>query len=326
MSQKDIFNNNRLATDGLAALSQNYLLDPVVAEKLKVNQSNNNDFNKNVLIADLVDFDNHPFTVNTNDDDFKELVQSIRENGVIADILVRPVGEKYEIISGHRRVAASKEAGLTEIPAQIKELSDYEATVLMVHSNLYREKILHSEKAKAYRMIRDSEKHQGRSGSDTAAEIGKGHDSRRNVYRYIKLSYLLDELLEYIDAGNIAFQSGVELAFLSEESQKDLLKFIRETGIFPSLEKSTQLKEAASDEKGLDFNRIVAILAPPKIDKGAADEEKLPKPKTKISFKCQELAENYFIEGTEPEVMEKTIVILLKKYAAGEISIENEFE
>ena len=322
MAKKDIFGDLSSVIPNGAA----YLLDPSVAPKVESmpesGETMSNDTNI-IEIDKLVSFSDHPFSVNTNDDDFNELVQSIKDNGVICPILVRPVGEKFEIISGHRRVAACKEAGLSEIPAHVKDLTDYQATVLMVHSNLYREKINHSEKAKAYRMIRDAEKHQGIKGIDTAASIGEGHDSKRQVYRYIRLSYLKDEMLDLIDAGSIAFRAGVELGHLSETAQDNLMEFMKKTKYYPSLEDAEKLKKAFIEESELSFEKIVSLLSFTKKDKKDSDksEEKALKPKSKISFKCREL-EDYFIPGTDPDYMESVILCLLKKYSDGEIPIE----
>ena len=328
MAKKDPFENlNSVIPTDMA-----YLLDPSIAKKMNPDNKENANLvstkPQTLSLDELIPFQNHPFIVNTKDDDFKELVQSIKDNGLICEILVRPTnsGDKYEIISGHRRAAACREAGLTEVPVVIKELSDYQATVLMVHSNLYREKISYSEKAKAYRMIRDAEKHQGVKGVDTATMIGKEHDSKRQVYRYIRLSYLKDELLSVIDAGNIAFQSGVELGFLDEESQDNLLTFIGQTKYYPNMEDATRLKQTYLDEdRSLSFERIVSLLPLKKkgADKGEAADDKATKPKTKISFKTREI-EEYFYPGVDPDFMESVILLLLKKYSDGEVKIEDE--
>lgn len=296
-----------------------YLLDPD-SNSFDNNQQSLNGHTKTVPLDMLVPFREHPFTVNTDDDDFKELVQSIKDNGLISEIMVRPLGEKYEIISGHRRAAACKEVGLKEVPVIVKDLSDYMATVIMVHSNLYREKISYSEKAKAYRMIRDAEKHQGVKGTDTASQIGETHnDSKRQVYRYIRLSYLNDELLNLIDSGKMAFRSGVELGYLDDDSQDNLVDFIQQTKHYPSLDEASELKTVYLDEeKPLSFERIVSLVALPKEAKAEDTSLKEEKSKTKISFKVKEIAD-YFMPGTDPDYMESVILLLLKKYQDGEI-------
>ncbi len=312
---KDIFSNLESVIPNDAA----YLLDPSLAPAKPIQSNKPNDTVSGEASAttlpvdELIPFKAHPFTVNTNDDDFKELVQSIKDNGIISEILVRPCEDgMYEIISGHRRTAAAREAGLTEVPVIIKELSDYQATVLMVHSNLYREKINHSEKAKAYRMIRDAEKHQGIKGTDTAAMIGEGHDSKRQVYRYIRLSYLNDELLYIIDAGDIAFQTGVELGSLDEESQNNLLSFIKIKKQYPSFEDAMLLKSKfLNDAKSLSVELINDHLAKEAKEKKTA--AKGLKPKTKISFKISEI-ERFFKAGTDPEELEDVIMSLLIEY------------
>ncbi len=324
MAKKDPFENlNSVIPTDMA-----YLLDPSIAKKMNPDNKENANLvstkPQTLSLDELIPFQNHPFIVNTKDDDFKELVQSIKDNGLISEILVRPHGNKYEIISGHRRAAACKEAGLTEVPVIVKNLSDYQATVVMVHSNLYREKISYSEKAKAYRMIRDAEKHQGVKGVDTAAAIGQDHDSKRQVYRYIRLSYLKDEVLAIIDTGDIAFQAGVELGFIEdEESQANLLRFIEQTKYYPNKEDAELLKRTYLDEKKtLSFERIVSLMPLKKSgNKGDEVEEKAIKPKTKLSFKTRDL-EEYFYPGTDPDYMESVILLLLKKYKDGEVEIE----
>lgn len=272
-----------------------------------------------VPINKLKVFPNHPFTVDTTAADFDELVESIRDNGIISEILVRPSGEEYEIISGHRRVAAAKKLHMNTIPARIKALSDYEATVAMVHSNMYRDKILYSEKAKAYRMIRDAESHQGVPGVDTAALIGEnGNDSKRQVYRYIKLSYLNDELLNKVDNEEIAFQTGVELGFLDAESQKKVSSFIDTANYKLSLEDAIKLKEKYQlTKETLEVPDIITTLSIKK------DEKPISKEKKSISFKVATLRE-FFGDVVDTFYMESIMLKLLEMYSAGDINIDKE--
>lgn len=309
---KNIFSENKALP-----LDKSYLLDPSIEEK-KQEVVVKSDIEE-IPLEKLVKFANHPFSVNTDSADFAELVKSIEENGIINEILVRPMEDNYEIISGHRRVAAAKKVGLEKIPARVKELSDYEATVAMVHSNMYRDKILASEKAKAYRMIRDAESHRGIKGVDTAAIIGEqGNDSRRTVYRYIKLSYLNDELLNKVDNEEIALLSGVELGYLDEESQKNVTNFIDQTGYKLSLEEAIKLKERYSESGDtLELPSIISTLAIEKKGGSVA-----PKEKKSISFKVDALRE-YFGDVVDTFYMENIILKLLEKYSAGDINIDD---
>lgn len=313
MGKKDIYNNIDFG-------DLSYLLDETATESLKAenlrSKDNEGAFPIETISLDLlVAFKNHPFQVNTDEGDFLQLVDSIKEQGLIYPILVRPVQEnlsspiqQYEIIAGHRRVAACREAGLTEVFAVIRPMDDFKATILMVHSNFHREKILISEKAKAYRMCMDAEKHQGKKGSDTAALIGKDQDSKRSVYRYIRLSYLSDMLLEMVDNKKLAVNTGVELSYLDEQSQDALSTFIQEYGIYPSAEQAAQLRVKYVEENtSLSFEQIVVCLT--------SDLKK--KNKKNISFKQKDLQE-YFDEDQDVEYMTNVILLLLSKYHNGD--------
>lgn len=259
-------------------------------------------------ITELVPFKNHPFHVNTEDEEFKELVQSIKENGILYPLLVRPYEDKYEIIAGHCRAKAAELAGLDEVPVICKPLGDFEATVIMVHTNISgRSGISISEKAKAYRMCMDAEKHQGKAGIDTAAVIGAGQDSKRQVYRYVRLSYLIDDLLDMVDAKKLPVITATELAYLDEESQIAVLQFIQKFKC-PTPEQAAQLRRIyETDHTSLPYGRVVAeLVEAPKV-----------KPVNKVSFKTKDLA-GYFAEGTEAEEMESVIIMLLSKYHNGD--------
>ena len=288
--------------------NMSYLLDPD-ATQAESGEESMRSKKEDILIpiSELVSFKNHPFKVELDDENFRQLVESIEENGLIYPILVRPSGQQYEIIAGHRRVAAGKEAGLEEIPAIVRELDDYEATILMVHSNFYRDKIKVSEKAKAYRMCMEAEKHQGRKGSDTATVIGEGQDSKRQVYRYIRLSYLSDAFLNLIDDGKLPVNTGVEIAYLDERSQELFMEVITELEKIPSTEQAGTLRKIyESDNQPLEREKILTVLCVP--DK--------PKTSGKVAFKTKEL-ENYFDPGTDAADMSKIILELLNKYKEG---------
>ena len=260
-------------------------------------------------IDKLVPFKKHTFKVNTEDSAFQELVESIKEGGLIYPILVRPIGNKYEIIAGHRRVAAALEAGLTEVPVVIKVLSDYEATFVMVHSNLYRPEISISEKAKSYRLIRDEGKHQGIKGEDTAAMMGEQYsESRRTVYRYIKLSYLTEEFLELIDSKLLPVNIGLEIAAMSEDTQTLLYDFLKEYKVKLSIIQAENLAKKYHENGDLLSNEdLIGELLAPALKKKAS---------TKVTFKKSQLQE-YFSPDTEEETMSNIILQLLQKYKEG---------
>ena len=307
MAKKDIFSNMNL-TD------MSYLVDPSVNAKKGMNENlvkKGTEPETQISIQNLAPFKNHPFRVEAEGESFEQLVESIRKEGVIYPILVRPSGNGYEIIAGHRRVAACRAAGVEKVPAIIRSLDDYEATILMVHTNFYREKIRISEKARAYRMCIDAEKHQGKKGGSTAELAGNGQDSKRQVYRYVRLSYLSNDLLELLDAGRMPVNVGVELSYLNSNTQTVLKKFIDEYGILPNIEQAVELRKLSGavedQESGLSYETVVATLVTGMKKKAG----------NKVSFKTKELAD-YFDEGTDAESMSQVILMLLEKYRNGE--------
>ena len=303
--------NNLFDNMGLSDMS--YLLDPQSQEQTVDSEKMIDQVSKpdetTVALSSLVPFKNHPFHVDTDSEEFINLVDSIRENGVIYPILIRPMGEKYEIIAGHCRATAAEKAGLTEIPAVIKVMDDYEATVIMVHTNIYgRDKIRISEKAKAYRMCMDAEKHQGKKGVDTATMIGNGQDSKRQVYRFVRLSYLSDDFLEFIDTGKLPVSTGLEIAYMDKDSQTALGEYIDTVNKLPSTEQASKLRKLYEDtSESLTFERIVAELT----------EKPKVKAPTKLTFKTKDI-ESYFDQGTDAEQMENVILMLLSKYHNGD--------
>ena len=209
---------------------------------------------KNISIDLLVPFENHPFKERSGIEQ-QELTESIKENGLLEPIIVRsfPAG-KYEIISGHRRVEACKELGITSVPTIIEELTKDEAIVQMVDSNIHREHILPSEKAFAYKMKSEALKHQGKTScqlgtkSRTDEKIAEtADDSARQIQRYIRLTYLIPELLKLVDEERIAFTPGVELSYLSEYEQQMLLEQIEFTDTTPSLSQAQRLRKFSKD-------------------------------------------------------------------------------
>lgn len=226
---------------------------------------------KNINISDIDNFPNHPFNVVENEDLYK-LRDSIIEKGVISPILVRPKNNgRYEIISGHRRKYASRLADKHMIPCIVRDLSDDEAIIAMVDSNLQREHILPSEKAFAYKMKLEAEKHQGRKTYLSSCQVGTKYrtdvkiaqqvgDSARQIQRYIRLTELLNPLLKMVDNGEMAFSQAVEISFLKKEEQKWLLNSIECNLSTPTLSQAQELKRLSQDNK-LSEEKIDDILS-----------------------------------------------------------------
>lgn len=309
MPGKNIFHN-------LQQMDTSYLLDPSLEKELEKEEIElKTDKPKTLKISQLVPFKNHPFRVDTETDKFLELVDSIKENGIIQPILVRPADNgKYEILAGHCRTEAARKNNLDEVPVFILDVDDYTATKLMAHTNIYgRDEILPSEKAKAYRMCLDQEKKLGNNRTDVAESVGAGKDSKRQVQRYVRLSYLSDAFLAMIDNKKLTVQIGVELAFLDSESQDALYKYIEQFHSIPTLEQAKILRETVKQEgKPLTNERVISLLVvPSKV-----------KPKTKVTFKTRDL-EDYFDQGTSADEMEAIIKKLLIKYKDGEFDLSD---
>ena len=309
MPGKNIFRN-------LQQMDTSYLLDPSLEKELEKEEIElKTDKPKTLKISQLVPFKNHPFSVDTETDKFLELVDSIKENGIIQPILVRPADNgKYEILAGHCRTEAARQNNLDEVPVFILDVDDYTATKLMAHTNIYgRDEILPSEKAKAYRMCLDQEKKLGNNRTDVAESVGAGKDSKRQVQRYVRLSYLSDDFLAMIDKRKLTIQIGVELAFLDADSQDALYKYIDQFHSIPTLEQAKILRETVKQEgKPLTNERVISLLVvPSKV-----------KPKTKVTFKTRDL-EDYFDQGTSADEMEAIIKKLLIKYKDGEFDLSD---
>ena len=240
-----------------------------------------------VNISDIVDFKNHPFKVEVNDEMIK-MKQSIEEYGVLVPALVRPIQNgKYEMISGHRRKKASELANIKTIPCIIRDLTDDEATIIMVDSNMQREHILPSERAFAYKLKLEALSHQGKRNDLTlspletklksAEIIGENSDSRAQVYRYIRLTELIPELLNLVDKETIAFRPAVELSYLSNDEQKMLFDIIEYNDCTPSLSQAIQLKRLSNENK-LTSEVMEALMEkekPNQIEKYKVSAEKL---------------------------------------------------
>ena len=229
-----------------------------------------------IALKELVPFEGHPYKVEDNAD-METLTESIRENGILNPLIVRPAENdpcRYEIISGHRRAHAARLAGIEQVPAFVYPISRDEAAVLVVDSNIHRERVLPSEKAFAYRLKMEALKRQGRRTDltssqvatrlDTAAEIGAAsNESRDQVFRYIRLTNLRPELLSMMDEGKIAFSVGVELSYLPNEAQYDLLDAMARNDCTPSYAQAVRLHKAYT-ACNLDRWMIERIMAEPK--------------------------------------------------------------
>ena len=227
---------------------------------------------KNISIEKLHPFENHPYKVQDNEE-MDALAESIKAHGVVSPIIVRPLEnatDEYEIISGHRRVMASRKAGITEIPALIVSLDRDAAAIVLVDSNLHREHILPSEKAFAYKLKLDAMKHQGWRSDLTSDQVGgkletadlvgaETGDSKNQVRRYIRLTNLIPEILQYVDEGRISFTPAVELSYLNEQEQYDLLEQMELNDCTPSLSQACRFKKI-SQEDGLTPEVIASIM------------------------------------------------------------------
>lgn len=265
--------------------------------------------------AEISDFPNHPFKVK-QDDDMAEMVESIKKYGVLVPALVRPKEDGgYEMVAGHRRKFAASLAGVSEIPCIVRSLTDDEATIVMVDSNLQREKILPSEKAFAYKMKLEAIKRQGERtdltyspldnkfrGITSAQQVSqKSGDSQPQIYRYIRLTELIPPVLEMVDDGKIAFRPAVELSYLSKEQQQALFETMECEDCTPSLAQAIKMKEFSRDGKLTD-EVILSIM----------QEEK---PNQKEQFKMpKERINKYFAPGTPPQKIEDTIIKALDLY------------
>ena len=264
-----------------------------------------------VIPLEYIDeFPGHPFKV-LDDESMQKLVNSIEEIGVQSPIVARiKEDQRYEIISGHRRVHACRRLGLKLIPAIVRDLSRDEAIIAMVDANLQREHILPSEKAAAYKMKMDAMKRRaGRPSKENVSPLGtnlrtdeiiaqEAGESRNQVQRYIRLNELVPELLELVDRESIAFRPAVELSYLSEDEQRNLVETIDSEEATPSLSQAIRMKKLSQEGK-LDMDKIFSIMT----------EEK-PNQAETVKFKSDELS-RFFPERTPPELIRQTILKLL---------------
>ena len=258
-------------------------------------------------IDKLRPFENHPFRVK-DDAEMDQLVFSVLTQGLLTPIVVRATDtEEYEVISGHRRLRACQKAGIETVPALIYSMDRDAAIIALVDSNLHREHLLPSEKAFAYRMKMEAMNHQGRTSGQLGQKwtrdsmANESDDSSRQIQRYIRLTYLIPEILQMVDEKKIALTPAVELSYLTESEQRDLLETMESEDCTPSLSQSQQLKKL-SQSGALDMDRILELLQQPK----ANQEEKL-------RFDLKDIR-HYFPKNYTTERIQKTILQLLEKF------------
>ena len=271
----------------------------------------------NIPLSQLHDFPNHPFKVR-DDDKMQETVESVKAYGVLVPAIVRqrPDGE-YEIVAGHRRKRASELAGLSELPAIVRDLDDDAATIMVVDSNLHRERILPSERAKAYKMKLEAIKRQGARTDLTSRQLGEksekpnwsvsqvakdAGDSERQVQRYIRLTELQPELQEMVDSGKMAMTPAVELSYLKPEEQSLLLETIESEQATPSLSQAQRIKKL-SQSGDLNEDSILGIMS----------EQKKPELSSNITLSGDKL-KKYFPKSYTPAQIENTIFKLLDSW------------
>ena len=267
----------------------------------------------NLPVEQIRPFDNHPFQVNDDDELMQQTIDSIMQVGVLNPVIVRPMEDGgYQMVSGHRRLRACELAGIATIPAIARELNDYEAVHLMVDSNIQRENILPSERAKAYRMKMDALKHQGKAAEQTSSQIGtklrtdeqiarEVGSSRNQVQRFIRLTELLPELLDMVDRKEIAFSPAVELSYLKEEEQRLFLEAMDYSQATPSLSQAQRIKKL-SQQGACTQDAMFSIMSEEK----KSDMDKL-------TIKQDDLRK-YFPKSYTPLQMQQTIIKLLEQW------------
>ena len=266
-----------------------------------------------IPVNQIHEFKNHPFKV-LDDEDMRKTVDSIREYGVLVPVIIRPDGNgEYEMISGHRRRYASIMAGKKEVPAIIREMDDDTATILMVDSNLQREHILPSERAKAYKMKMEALKHQGKRTDLTSCQVGtrlradeelvkQTGESARTVQRFVRLNNLIPELLDLVDEKKIAFNPAVEISYMKPEEQKEFYEAMEIAQTTSSLSQAQRLKKS-SQEGNCTAELIERIM----------DEEK-KNPLNRVVFDSS-ILQKYFPQKTTAREMEMQILQLLEQWA-----------
>ena len=286
-------------------------------KKITTNESGNDAKREKVRVIPIEffdDFPKHPFNVKM-DAEMEALIESIKEFGILTPLIARKKENgRYEIIAGHRRKFAAKKLGLAELPVILRDMTRDQAVIAMVDSNLHRERILPSERAYAYKMKMEARKRQGartdltstpvvaKLRTDEAIGLENG-DSKEQVRRYIRLTYLIKEILDMVDDGRIAFRPAVELSYLTVEQQKDLFYTMESEDATPSLAQAIEMKKLSQQGK-LTADRIFSIMLQQKPNQ----VEKIKIPASKF--------EKYFTHGTPQSQIETVIFQALEEYYA----------
>ena len=278
-------------------------------------QRESGDLVTEVPLSELHPFVNHPFEVR-DDEDMQKLVDSIKENGVLTNLTVRPRAEGgYEIISGHRRFHAAQLAGLDKIKVQVRNVDDDQAIIDMVDANIQREHISPMEKARAYAMRLEAVKHQGRRTDLTSDQVGPKltaaekvaagvQDTQTQVKRYIRLNSLVPDLQKKVDSGNLKFNPAVELSYLTPDEQQSFLDYAEAQDCTPSLSQAQKLK-AASKERTLTPDKLEEIMSAQK--PSVAPREPV------LNINVSKVAQ-YFPTGCTKQQMENRILKILESY------------
>jgi len=268
---------------------------------------------REIPLSEIDDMPDHPFKVRMDDEDMMELIDSIKVYGVLTPAILRQKEDgRYECAAGHRRRAAAEQAGLSTIPSEVRDITHDEAIIIMAHTNRQRSKILPSEKAFAYKMELEALKRQGKRMDLTSRPVGEkllsveevsnnSTDSSRQIHRYIRLTNLCRPLLDLVDQGRIAFRPAVELSYLTEREQQDLLDTIACEDATPSLQQATKMKEFSAAGK-LNADVILSIMC-----------EQKPNQKEKYSFRADRLRP-YLPKNLPPMHVEQYILKALEYY------------
>lgn len=262
-----------------------------------------------IRIDQLRGFKDHPFQVKDNEE-LQALCDSIREYGVLSPLLARPTEDGYEIISGHRRKAAALRLGMDKLPVLVRDMTDDEAVILMIDSNLQRENLLPSEKAFAYKMKLEAMKHQGKRNDLTSDRVGpklavkeigaQNNDSQTQVKRYIRLTYLAKPILDLVDQQRIAFSPAVELSYLTRQEQAELWDIMQSEDCTPSLSQAVRLKKL-SQKAELTPEKILDIMSEQKANQ-----------KDRVRIEVSQLRK-YFPRNYTAHQMEQSILKLLEE-------------
>lgn len=266
---------------------------------------------KEIPISELQPFQNHPFKV-LQDDEMDRLCESIKEYGVLSPLMVRPIDGGYEIVSGHRRKIAAELLGIEKLPVLVRDMTDDEAVILMVDSNIQRENLLPSEKAFAYKMKLEAMKRQGKRTDLTSGQVGQklktsvemvaneAGESYKQIQRYIRLTELLPALLQMVDDKRIAFSPAVELSYLKPDEQKELLSMIQAQDCTPSLSQAIKMKKLSQ----------IGRLSPDVIFSVMTEEK--PNQKEQVRIPTEKLRQ-YFPKHYTTEQMEQALFKLLEE-------------